>query len=189
MNPVLCITKSKLNLKNGINQINIDPSDIHFINRNIVDNQEYHDIAKQFLQLLPYVAIKCGNEYLTYARKGSEQRLHGKRSMGFGGHVELCDLQHSICKTLTQSANRELNEETGLNLNIKLTHDYIYSDYDNVSLVHLGIIGVVEIEDKSLIIPDKTEILNPAWKTIDSIRARIDAYERWSQILVKYLDR
>lgn len=189
MNPVLCITKSKLNLKNGINQININPNDVHFINRNIVDSQEYHDIGKQFLQLLPYVAIKCDNEYLTYARQGSEQRLHGKRSMGFGGHVELQDLHFNLAKTLTHSASREIYEELGLDMEIFLTNDYIYSDYDNVSQVHLGIIGVLEIKNKSIIQPNDEEILDPVWQSIDSIRARLDAYEKWSQILAKYLDK
>lgn len=189
MNPVMCITKHSLNLKEGVNKININPENIHFINRNIVDSQEYHDIGKQFLQLLPYITVKCGDEYLTYARKGKEQRLHGKRSMGFGGHVELDDLYHDVHKTLIVSAGREVHEELGLIIDIVLTDDYIYSDYDNVSQVHLGVIGLIEIEDKSLINPDDLEILDPTWKTIDSIRARLDAYERWSQILAKYLDK
>ena len=68
----MCTTKPN-NLVEGINQLKINPEDIHFINRNIVDSKlpEYHDIGTKLLQLLPYVAIKCGNEYLTYNRKGS----------------------------------------------------------------------------------------------------------------------
>ena len=55
--------------------------------------------------------------------------------------------------------------------------------------MHIGAIGFIELGDKSLIKPDESEILNPVWQTIDDIRARIDGYERWSQILVKHLDK
>ena len=202
MNPIMCTTKPN-NLVEGINQLKINPEDIHFINRNIVDSKlpEYHDIGTKLLQLLPYVAIKCGNEYLTYNRKGSEDRLHGtcsgsnpcsgpnQCSMGFGGHVELQDVQDTVEHTIAITAVRELVEELGLKAPLVLTGDYIYSEYDNVSQVHLGVVGLVEIDDKSLIKPDELEIINPEWKTLNSIRGRLDSYEKWSQILAKHLDK
>lgn len=190
MNPVMCTTKPN-NLVEGINQLKINPEDIHFINRNIVDSKlpEYHDIGTKLLQLLPYVAIKCGNEYLTYNRKGSEDRLHGKCSMGFGGHVELQDIRDTVEHTIAITAVRELAEELGLKAPLVLTGDYIYSDYDNVSQVHLGVVVLVEIDDKSLIKPDELEVINPEWKTLNSIRGRLDSYEKWSQILAKHLDK
>lgn len=191
MNPVMCITKANLYLTEGINKIELNPEDIHFINRNIVDSKlpNYHAIGAMLPQILPYIFIKCGNEYLTYARKGSETRLHGKRSMGFGGHVELQDLQTNIIDTITFTGGRELGEELGLKVPPVLTSEYIYSDYDQVSQVHIGAIGFIEITDKSLIKPDETEVIDPVWQTIDDIRARIDGYERWSQVLVKHLDK
>ena len=191
MKPVMCITKDNLQLSDGINKFKINPDDIHFINRNIVDSKlpKYHAVGTMFPQLLPYIYVKCGNEYLTYARKGKETRLHGKRSMGFGGHVELEDLDMTPLHTLHCSASRELQEELGLDTTLHLTDEFIYSTYDQVSQVHIGIIGFVEITDKSLIKPDELEIINPEWKTLASIRGRLDSYERWSQILVKHLDK
>lgn len=191
MNPVMCITKDNLQLSDGINKFKINPDDIHFINRNIVDSKlpKYHAVGTMLPQLLPYIYVKCGNEYLTYARKGKETRLHGKRSMGFGGHVELEDLDMTPLHTLHCSANRELQEELGLDTTLHLTDEFIYSTYDQVSQVHIGIIGFVEITDKSLIKADETEVLDPQWKTIEQIRAKLDGYERWSQILAKHLDK
>lgn len=190
MNPVMCTTKPN-NLVEGINQLKINPEDIHFINRNIVDSKlpEYHAVGTMLPQLLPYIFVKCGNEYLTYNRKGSEDRLHGKCSMGFGGHVELQDVRDTVEHTISVTAVRELAEELGLKAPLELTGDYIYSKYDNVSQVHLGVVGLVEIDDKSLIKPDELEIINPEWKTLDSIRGRLDSYEKWSQILAKHLDK
>lgn len=191
MNPVMCITKDNLQLSDGINKFKINPDDIHFINRNIVDSKlpKYHAVGTMLPQLLPYIYVKCGNEYLTYARKGKETRLHGKRSMGFGGHVELEDLGMTPLGTIHCSAERELQEELGLDTTLHLTDEFIYSTYDQVSQVHIGIIGFVEITDKSLIKADEAEVLDPQWKTIEQIRAKLDGYERWSQILVKHLDK
>ena len=191
MKPVMCITKDNLQLSDGINKFKINPDDIHFINRNIVDSKlpEYHAVGTMLPQLLPYIFVKCGNEYLTYARKGKETRLHGKRSMGFGGHVELEDLDMTPLGTLHCSAKRELNEELGLDTTLRLTDEFIYSTYDLVSQVHIGIIGFVEITDKSLVTSDEAEVLDPQWKTVEQIRANLDTYERWSQILAKHLDK
>ena len=109
--------------------------------------------------------------------------------MGFGGHVELQDVQDTVEHTIAITAVRELVEELGLKAPLVLTGDYIYSEYDNVSQVHLGVVGLVEIDDKSLIKPDELEIINPEWKTLNSIRGRLDSYEKWSQILAKHLDK
>lgn len=188
--PVMCVSKHSLHLEEGINTLSIQEKDIHFIQREIVDSSSpsFHAVGAMFPQLLPYIAVKCGDEYLTYARKGTETRLHGKRSMGFGGHVELQDVQDTVEHTIAITAVRELVEELSLKAPLGLTGDYIYSEYDNVSQVHLGVVGLVEIDDKSLIKPDELEIINPEWKTLDSIRGRLDSYEKWSQILAKYLD-
>lgn len=191
MNPVMCVTKAKYNLVEGINKLTLQDEDIHFIQREIVDSKlpNFHAIGTMLIQVLPYIYIKCGNEYLTYARRGSESRLHGKRSMGFGGHVELADLDDFINGTIHNTAEREIKEELGLETSIKITDDFIYSNYDHVSQVHLGVIGVVELSDKSLIKPDNSEVIDPLWQTADDIRGRLDGYERWSQILIKHLDK
>lgn len=191
MNPVMCITKDNLPLTEGINFIQINPEDIHFINRNIVDSKlpKYHAIGTNLLQILPYIFVKCGDEYLTYARKGSETRLHGKRSMGFGGHVELKDLQDNAENALIIAGGRELDEELGIHVPPVLTNEYIYSTFDNVSQVHLGAIGFIEVADKSLIKPNPDEVLAPQWLTAEQIRARLDTYEKWSRILIKHLDK
>lgn len=191
MNLVMCVSKHTLHLEEGINTLSIQEKDIHFIQREIVDSSSpnFHAVGTMFPQLLPYIAVKCGEEYLTYARKGNETRLHGKRSMGFGGHVDFTDWVGSVSDTLEETARRELAEELLLHEDIIITGDYIYSNYDAVSQVHLGVIGIVEIEDKSLVKPNQDEVLDPQWLSISSIRGTLDKYERWSQILAKYLDK
>lgn len=192
MNPVMCITKDTLHLEEGVNTLTLNPINIQFIHRNIVDSTlpKYHAVGTMFLQVLPYIVVKCGNEYLTYARKGNEHRLHGKRSMGFGGHVDFTDWSNTIKDTLCFTAQRELVEELGLYVeDLALTDDYIFTNYDNVSQVHLGAIGIVEIQDKSMVKPSVDEVLDPQWLDSGAIRGHLDNYERWSQILIKHLDK
>lgn len=112
MTLVMCINKDSLSVKEGVNTLMLNEKDIHFLQRNVVDSKlpKYHAIGTVLLQLLPYITIKHKDEYLTYARKGKEDRLHGKRSMGFGGHIELSDNQSTLQDTLSYSATRELQE-------------------------------------------------------------------------------
>lgn len=95
-----------------------------------------------FRQLLPYVVVTRFNtetgveEVLSYKRLsgGGEAKLHDRRSVGFGGHIDLADVETLLYpadpnlhpdeeqalvsssiidleKTITQSCYRELNEE------------------------------------------------------------------------------
>lgn len=191
MNPVMCVTKDTLNLTEGINKIQPSDFEYHFIQRSIVDSKlpKYHAIGTTLLQLLPYIVVKCGNEYLTYARKGTEARLHGKRSIGFGGHIDLSDFDDIVQWTIHNAGERELKEELDLEESLVMSDEFIFTNYDNVSQVHLGCIGYVEIKDKSLVKPNPDEILDPQWLTAESIRAKLDTYEKWSRILIKHLDK
>lgn len=193
MNPVLCISRIALPPVDSDQIVSfngdLDPNHIHFLNRSLADakDEKLFAIAKEYPQLLPYVIVTCGDEFLTYARRGTEDRLHGKRSLGFGGHVEVSDVtQVKSVYDLTDCAKRELEEELGLkDANVYISNDLIFSNYDNVSKVHVGVLGYCEI-DKSLIKPDGLEIIDPQWQTQSDIRARLDNYERWSQLVIKH---
>ena len=186
---VLCLNRNDLPNEVGIIHIEELPSNHYWFDRTIVDGKEpkYFDVGKQFPQLLPYIIVKCGDKYLSYYRKGKEDRLLGKRSIGFGGHIEPDDIENYL--DIVKPACRELQEELGLSIKPVNLNKLIISKYDNVSRVHVGLLMMIELDNPDMIKPDKNEIINPEWLSIDSIRANLDQFESWSRLVAKYLDK
>lgn len=109
-----------------------------------------------FLQIIPYVLVKKGGLYLSYVRTtaGGEDRLHGKASIGLGGHIDAQDFlladngSIDIDRTSRNGAHRELLEE----LNIySLQSDfeligYVQWDVTPVDKVHLGLVFLFDLD-------------------------------------------
>jgi len=120
-----------------------------------------------FVQFIPYVLVRDGDRLLAYVREasGGEARLHGKFSVGVGGHIDLPDVivdetlitekgkevpvnRIDIARTLVRSAVREISEEIGMNVpedGVKWTH-LIHVTTSEVDAVHLGFVAVLDIE-------------------------------------------
>ena len=170
----------------------------HFLNRGVVDSKEgYEDIliGQRFAQVLPYIVVKNPetNEILTYSRNGAETRLHGSRSIGIGGHIDIDDIKFNEegfdpLKTIELSMLREIKEEAGINEldveslgGIKKIIDRVIIDFSNeVGSVHLGFLGVIETAD----INPEEELFDHRWVSIDELKQTIDEYESWSRMII-----
>ena len=184
---------------------------IEFINRTVVDakrkdNATYYSIGTMFPQLLPYMLIRSNNQFLTYNRKGTEQRLHGLISIGVGGHIDIHDVHFKfeeaskykdpeldIVNTIQLAAERELVEEIGLHTRQPIAFDHCIMSFNNeVGQVHLGLLAIIDLDHlgisrEALEISD--EILNPRWLSIEQLRDSIDECEDWSQIAINWLSQ
>lgn len=206
INPVLCVTFSAVmeairmkhipddNQAYSLRINDIDQKHFHFLNRSIADSNLFTDftIAKQLPQVLPYVMVICGDEVLTYSRaKGQEDRLHGKLSCGFGGHVDISDIDPNNFN-LTKGIMRELLEE----LRLDDTSPFVFLECNmalidqtnEVGKVHLGYVYTVELSSKDMINPDLDEIHLPEWKTFDQLNEEFSSYENWSQTLIRVME-
>lgn len=87
-----------------------------------------------FRQVIPYVTvISDRGDILVYDRAGSEDRLHGLMSIGFGGHIEEPE-------GILESAARELEEELGLtHCDLKPVRGPILLSETMVDKVHMGL--------------------------------------------------
>lgn len=164
-----------------------------------------------FLQLIPYIVIKRGDKYLAYTRgtAGGEDRLHGKISIGVGGHVDADDVcsssswtpEYMTDRTLYAALRRELEEEVGRDVSdyvsgyisgmsdprLIFTH-VIHLEATDVDKVHLGAVAIIEIpEDMQLEFEDTME--NADWYTLDQLNLRSHRLENWSAILVDALSQ
>lgn len=198
MTQVLCVTRTVLNIKHpkdtkaiyDLDFTKIKYNHLHFIDRSVVDSNEPKllAIAQQLPQVLPYVVVKYKDNFLTYSRaKGAESRLHGKLSLGFGGHIDLDDLEDFEYIVL-DGVMRELMEE----LNLDVTSAYFLTNMskalvdttNDVGSVHLGLLYVLEIDELDSIDADENEISLAEWQTLEQIQANKHQYENWSQLVI-----
>ena len=209
--PVLCVQRQALPEHLRISHTALVPMHINdleykqvsFINRAVVDakrevNTAHFSIGVMFPQILPYVVLVSDRHVLMYNRKGNETRLHGKASIGIGGHI---DVEDSICfhdqgeavldvaATIIKSCERELHEEAGITQvfmpDLNFNHALISVD-DEVGQVHLGLIAIAEIDP--VYVHPQEELRNARWVPISDLRGMIGECENWSQILINNLE-
>ena len=91
-----------------------------------------------YKQIIPYVILRRGDEVFVTRRlnKGGEARLHGKISIGIGGHINPVDEQGDL---LMRGLWREIHEEVELDKHGELSPcGFINDDSNAVGSVHLG---------------------------------------------------
>lgn len=152
----------------------------------------------QHLQILPYIAIMCGDKILSYRRSpsGGEQRLHGKLSIGVGGHINNTDHKDQPFMAYQNGTKREMREEVGLDLSteaIQRTVIGLLKDETNpVGRVHLGVAHVIEVTplQADAILHNCEDTLNsPQFVSlVDFDNPEVfEELETWSQYFVQHL--
>ncbi len=156
-----------------------------------------------FKQIIPYVVltrVRNGEtEVLIYTRgkKGGEKRLHAKRSVGVGGHINPVDSRtvgHHTTMAITQAtAYREVKEEVKYDAPMMATTHgtpiyfkvlgWINNDGDDVGRVHLGLLMTCEVHD-SFEAKYEESLNDGEWipmNSLTSIEVNCDL-EPWSKI-------
>lgn len=173
----------------------IRESDLCFLHRRIADSTEILQFATaiQTPQILPYMLVKHGDSYLTYSRsKGTEKRLHGTRSIGFGGHIDVVDVGPGAdaIDVILASAARELKEELGLafdDFEDRVVFNHCIVDYmNNVGMVHFALIAVIELEEEDLADMQQCteELEDVKWIHKSQLVHDAELYENWSKALI-----
>lgn len=141
-----------------------------------------------YKQLIPYCLFRHQERYFTY-RRGSGQgegRLHGKRSVGVGGHISTDDDRQGSTAYL-EGLRREIEEEVilGVAAEPRLI-GLINDDSNDVGKVHLGLVHLFELEQPA-VRPREAELLEAGFASPDELRATLTEYETWSQICLREL--
>lgn len=143
-----------------------------------------------FKQIIPYVVVRYDNSYLLTRRttRQTESRLHGKYSMGIGGHIndsERCaNEQHIIHAGL----ERELAEEIQL-LGNRRSLDFvglISDDSTAVGQVHLGLVYLLETDSADYTVQEP-ELMTAEWATAEFLRQRLPQMETWSKLVFEHV--
>ena len=162
-----------------------------FIPRSVAEHDPSH------LQIIPYVVFFIrpfdGSEekVFSYCRgsKGGESRLHAKRSIGIGGHVNSADdamkMGSKNFDTFSIGMLREIREEVEFDLAWNHTGvGTIYDPSSEVGRVHLGVLAVVELRT-DFIKPRDTSIVDAGLQPVSKVISESHLYETWSQMVIE----
>jgi len=164
--------------------------------KKIIDTFESYEVKRRgdmeedpsFKQLIGYVLLKDinTNEVLVYKRLvgGGEARLHGKASVGIGGHMNEVEGK-SIFEMLKINASRELNEEVGVSEEEALENlqfiGLINDDETEVGQVHIGVVYEYKVDKKQVEVKeDDTLVIR--WMSSAEAKKE-ENYETWSEFL------
>lgn len=154
-----------------------------------------------FKQPIPYAVIRRGNELFVYERLkgGGETKLHGKLSLGAGGHMNYDSGMRDFTKVVKVNLERELEEELNIfsaygdsviSLNPK-TIGFINDDTNEVGKVHIALLTIIDLPIEAEVTVRETEQLEGSWITLEELQKEevYSRLENWSQIVVQTLTR
>lgn len=176
--------------KQGIQKIrNVDLLNVFKAKYAFFDDRKTAETDPNKKQFIPYCVLRVGDRILRYTRgsKGEETRLHTKKSIGFGGHINPIDQtgEHPNLKTYLEAVKRELKEEVGIKLqNIPHPICLINDDTNPVGQVHLGFVHILDIslkEAKSA--EDAIENLEEV--SLQTLKNQSESLETWSQLIIQ----
>ena len=139
-----------------------------------------------FKQLIPYVIVRDGGGVFLMERTdaGGDVRLHGKASIGVGGHLNPVDVGDD---PLIDGLRRELSEELVADWEPEFRLIGLLNDDSNpVGSVHLGIVFEVDAAGRQLTVRERDK-LTGRWADADDLLTAADRLETWSRLVAEHL--
>ena len=151
---------------------------------------------ERYRQLVSYVVFRHSDSVLVYRRtpKGGETRLHGRLSVGGGGHVNATDVTCrdgaiDIEATLGRACKREIAEEIDCGEILQLgTVGVIKETATPVSRVHLGVVVECWLETREVKLLDPG-LVDARFVPSIELTQLSSEMETWSSSLVPYLNQ
>ena len=138
-------------------------------------------------QLIPYVVVRDGSLTFLMERTnaGGDPRLHGKASIGVGGHLNPVDegedpLDAGLRREWAEELEADWQPQFGL-------VGFLNDDSNPVGAVHLGVVFTVEALGRRVAVREH-EKLTGAFVEADAIAEAWDRLETWSQLVATSLD-
>jgi len=142
------------------------------------------EIDPAFKQIIPYLVLRDGQRYFLMQRTaaGGDARLHGRYSIGVGGHLNPGD------GGLIGGLRREWDEE----LVADFVPDFrlvalLNDDTTPVGAVHLGAVYVADADGRSVAIRE-TDKLTGGFADPAEVAGVADRLETWSALAFEFLE-
>ena len=136
--------------------------------------------------IIPYVAVVRGDEVFATRRlnKGGESRLHGRMSLGVGGHINETDRDHGAW--LMNCLRREIEEEIDIaDFGVLTLRGLINDNGNDVGSVHLGFFFTLTTGGDVFV--RELEKLEGGFVPISSLPEAMESMESWSRIITPEL--
>lgn len=168
-----------------------DAGDLELLRAAVAAHGRYLDrpaaeVDPSFKQLIPYVVVRDGDRVFLMHRTeaGGDPRLHGRASIGVGGHLNPVDDGQD---PLMAGLRREWDEELEADWDPEFTLVGLLNDDGNeVGAVHLGVVFSVEAAGRPVAVRERDK-LTGAFATNDALRASGDRLETWSVLVAEAL--
>lgn len=133
-------------------------------------------------QLIPYVVVRDDERVLLMHRTdaGGDPRLHGKASIGVGGHLDPVDEGDD---PLMAGLRREWDEELAAGWEPEFTLVGLLNDDTNrVGAVHLGVVFSVEARGRPVDVREHDKLVG-GFTDATGVHAAWERLETWSQLV------
>ncbi|MEO8509866.1 MAG: NUDIX hydrolase [Chloroflexota bacterium] len=137
-------------------------------------------------QLIPYVVVRDGDRVFLMQRTtgGGDWRLHGKASIGVGGHLNPVDAGKD---PLLAGLRREWAEELDAGWEPDFEPRGLLNDDSNaVGAVHLGVVFEVQAAGRPVAVREHDKLVG-AFAASGELMAAWDRLETWSQLVADAL--
>ena len=144
-----------------------------------------------FKQIIPYVLLRHENTIFRYkrTRRGEEERLHTKYSIGVGGHInpfDQFDLFAATKSVIEMAMEREVAEEVIIDTAYSARCVGVLNDDSNeVGRVHFGVVYQLDLAEPKAMIREKGSLIRGEFVDAKDLSLELDLYETWSQILIR----
>ena len=139
-----------------------------------------------FKQLIPYVVVRDGQDVFLMHRTdaGGDARLHGRASIGVGGHLNPVD---GAADALTTGLRREWDEELEADWEPEFRLvGMLNDDTDPVGSVHLGVVFTVDAHGRTVAVRERQKLVG-AFAPPAAVIEQWDRLETWSRLVAAHL--
>jgi predicted NUDIX family phosphoesterase len=139
-----------------------------------------------YKQLIPYVVVRDRERVFLMERTdaGADARLHGRASIGVGGHLNPVDEGEDA---LMAGLRREWAEELVADWSPQFRLVGLLNDESNaVGAVHLGVVFTVEADGREVDVRERDK-LTGAFVPPEAVNSVWDRLETWSQLVATAL--
>jgi predicted NUDIX family phosphoesterase len=151
-----------------------------YLDRPLAEDDPSHKL------LIPYVVVRDGSRVFLMERTdaGGDARLHGKASIGVGGHLNPVDEGEDA---LMAGLRREWAEELEADWQPHFELVGLLNDDANpVGAVHLGVVFTVEADGRAVAVREHEKLIGRFVEPAEVGRAW-DRLENWSQVVAASL--